>query len=137
MPDLPPVGHKASITRTITQDDVAMFARVSGDNQRLHLDPDFAARTRFKRRLAHGMISAGLISAALGTKLAPEFLAVYLTQQLRFRMPVFIGDTVTAEVEVTAVDPDKRVLTLRTDCANQNGETVVKGEATVLLDPLG
>jgi acyl dehydratase len=136
MPKLPAVGHKASITRTITQEDVAMFAKVSGDDQRLHLDADFAARTRFKKPLAHGMISAGLISAALGTKLAPEFVAVYLTQQLRFRMPVFIGDTVTAEVEVTAVDDEKRILTLRTDCANQNAETVVKGEATVLLDPL-
>jgi acyl dehydratase len=136
MPKLPAVGHKASITRTITQEDVAMFAKVSGDDQRLHLDADFAARTRFKKPLAHGMISAGLISAAFGTKLAPEFVAVYLTQQLRFRMPVFIGDTVTAEVEVTAVDDEKRILTLRTDCANQNAETVVKGEATVLLDPL-
>jgi acyl dehydratase len=136
MPKLPAVGHKAWITRTITQEDVAMFAKVSGDDQRLHLDADFAARTRFKKPLAHGMISAGLISAAFGTKLAPEFVAVYLTQQLRFRMPVFIGDTVTAEVEVTAVDDEKRILTLRTDCANQNAETVVKGEATVLLDPL-
>jgi 3-hydroxybutyryl-CoA dehydratase len=136
MPKLPAVGHKASITKTITQEDVAMFAKVSGDDQRLHFDADFAARTRFKKPLAHGMISAGLISAALGTKLAPDFVAVYLTQQLRFRMPVFIGDTVTAEVEVTAVDEEKRILTLRTDCANQNAETVVKGEATVLLDPL-
>ena len=136
MPNLPTIGHKAAVTKTVTQDDVAMFAKVTGDDQRLHLDAEFAARTRFKKPLAHGMISAGLISAALGTKLAPDFLAVYLTQQLRFRMPVFVGDTVTAEVEVTAVDDEKRILTLRTDCANQNGETVVKGEATVLLDPL-
>lgn len=136
MPELPAVGHKASFTKTITQDDVGMFAKISGDDQRLHLDAEFAARTRFKKPLAHGMISAGLISAALGTKLAPGFVAVYLTQQLRFRMPVFIGDTVTAEVEVTAVDGEKRILTLRTDCANQNGEAVVKGEATVMLDPL-
>ncbi len=82
------------------------------------------------------MLSAGLISAALGTKLAPEFVAVYLSQQLRFRMPVGVGDTITAELEVNAVDAEKRILTVRTDCLNQNGETVVKGEATVLLDPL-
>lgn len=136
MPALPPVGHKALFGKTITADDVALFAKVSGDNQPLHLDPSFAARTRFKKPIAHGMFSAGLISAAIGTKLAPEFVAVYLTQQLRFRMPVGIGDTITAEVEVTAVDEDKRILTLRTDCTNQDGEAVVKGEATVLLDPI-
>jgi 3-hydroxybutyryl-CoA dehydratase len=136
MPALPSVGHTASITKTITDEDVAAFAKVSGDDQPLHLDDAFAARTRFKKRLAHGMISAGLISAVLGTKLAPEFVAIYLTQQMRFRLPVFIGDTITAEAEVTAVDPEKRIVTLRTDCANQNGDVVVKGEAAVLLDPL-
>jgi 3-hydroxybutyryl-CoA dehydratase len=82
------------------------------------------------------MLSAGLISAAIGTKLAPGFVAVYLSQQLRFRMPVNIGDTITADLEVTAVDAEKRILTVRTDCLNQDGEAVVKGEATVLLDPL-
>jgi 3-hydroxybutyryl-CoA dehydratase len=136
MPALPPVGHTATFSKTITADDVSLFAQVSGDNQSLHLDPSFAARTRFKKPIAHGMLSAGLISAAIGTKLAPEFVAVYLTQQLRFRMPVNIGDTIAAEVEVTAVDEEKRILTLRTDCANLNGDVVIKGEATVLLDPL-
>jgi 3-hydroxybutyryl-CoA dehydratase len=136
MAELPGVGHTASFTKTITSDDVAMFAKVSGDDQPLHLDAAFAARTRFKKPIAHGMLSAGLISAALGTKLAPEFVAVYLSQQLRFRMPVNIGDTITADLEVTAVDSEKRILTVRTDCLNQQGEAVVKGEATVLLDPL-
>ena len=136
MSELPQVGHKASFTKTISADDVAMFARVSGDDQPLHLDAAFAAKTRFKKPIAHGMLSAGLISAALGTKLAPEFVAVYLSQQLRFRMPVNIGDTITADLEVTSVDAEKRILTVRTDCLNQNGEAVVKGEATVLLDPL-
>ena len=136
MPDLPSIGHKASFTKTITTDDVALFAKVSGDDQPLHLDASFAAKTRFKKPIAHGMLSAGLISAALGTRLAPAFVAVYLSQQLRFRMPVNIGDTITADLEVTAVDPEKRILTVRTDCLNQNGEAVVKGEATVLLDPI-
>jgi len=136
MPALPAVGHKASFTKTISADDVALFAKVSGDNQPLHLDAAFAAKTRFKKPIAHGMLSAGLISAALGTKLAPEFVAVYLSQQIRFRMPVNIGDTITAELEVTAVDAEKRVLTVRTDCLNQDGEAVIKGEATVLLDPI-
>jgi 3-hydroxybutyryl-CoA dehydratase len=136
MPNLPAIGHRASFTKTITSDDVALFAKVSGDDQPLHLDAAFAAKTRFKKPIAHGMLSAGLISAAIGTKLAPGFVAVYLSQQLRFRMPVNIGDTITADLEVTAVDAEKRILTVRTDCLNQNGEAVVKGEATVLLDPL-
>lgn len=109
---------------------------MSGDDQPLHLDETFGERTRFKKRIAHGMLKAGYISAALGTKLAPGFVVVYLSQQLRFRLPVGIGDTITTQAEVTAVDPDKRILTVRTDCVNQSGEAVVKGEATVLLDPL-
>ena len=136
MSELPTIGHKASFTKTITAEDVALFAKVSGDDQPLHLDPAFAAKTRFKKPIAHGMLSAGLISAAIGTRLAPKFVAVYLSQQLRFRMPVSIGDTITAHLEVTAVDAEKRIITMRTDCLNQNGEAVVKGEATVLLDPL-
>jgi 3-hydroxybutyryl-CoA dehydratase len=136
MPPLPQIGHKVSFTRTVTDEDVVLFARVSGDDQPLHLDPAFGARTRFKKRIAHGMLSAAFISAALGTRLAPGFVVVYLGQQLRFRLPVGIGDTITAEVEVTAVDAEKRILTLRTDCLNQSGDAVVKGEASVLLDPL-
>jgi 3-hydroxybutyryl-CoA dehydratase len=137
MPDLPvKIGDKATFTRTVTEDDVVAFARVTGDNQPLHLDDAFAAKTRFKKRIAHGMLSAGFISAVLGTKLAPQSVVVYLSQQMRFRLPVAIGDTITAEAEVTAIDPEKRIVTVRTDCLNQNGEAVVKGEATVLLDPL-
>jgi len=130
------VGDMVTFTKTVSDDDVVLFAKVTGDNQPLHLDDAFAARTRFKKRIAHGMLSAGFISAALGTKLTPDAVVVYLSQQLRFRLPVAIGDTITAEVEVTAVDEDKRTVTLRTDCLNQRGEAVVKGEATVLLDPL-
>jgi 3-hydroxybutyryl-CoA dehydratase len=130
------VGDKATMTRTVTEDDVVMFARVTGDNQPLHLDEAWASKTRFKKRIAHGMLSAGFISAVLGTKLAPQAVVVYLSQQMRFRLPVAIGDTITAEAEVTALDEEKRIATVRTDCVNQNGEAVVKGEATVLLDPL-
>ena len=136
MPESLEVGHKVTFTKTVTEDDVAGFARVTGDDQPLHLDEGFAARTRFKKRIAHGMLSAGFISAALGTRLAPDSVVIYLSQQLRFRMPVNIGDTITADAEVTAFDPEKRIATLRTDCINQNGEAVVKGEATVMLDPL-
>ena len=137
MPEVPvKIGQKATFTKTVTEDDIVAFARVSGDNQPLHLDDAFAAKTRFKQRIAHGMLSAGFISAVLGTKLAPGSVAVYLSQQMRFRLPVHIGDTITAEAEVTAIDPEKRIVTIRTDCLNQRGEAVVKGEATVLLDPV-
>jgi 3-hydroxybutyryl-CoA dehydratase len=130
------VGDKATFTKTVSQDDIVAFAKVTGDDQRLHLDDGFAAKTRFGKRIAHGMLSAGFISAVLGTKLAPKNVVVYLSQQMRFRLPVSIGDTITAEAEVTAIDPEKRIVTVRTDCLNQNGDAVVKGEATVLLDPL-
>lgn len=130
------IGHKASYTRTVTEEDVQLFAKVSGDDQPLHLDDTFGQRTRFKKRIAHGMLSAGFISTVLGTKLAPGYVVVYLQQQLRFRLPVGIGDTITATAEVKDVDVEKRILTLDTVCTNQDGETVVTGEAKVLLDPL-
>jgi 3-hydroxybutyryl-CoA dehydratase len=130
------VGDKAELTKSISDQDIVDFARVSGDNQPLHLDDTYAARTRFKKRLAHGMLSAGLISAALGTQLAPQATVVYLSQSMRFRAPVFPGDTITAQIEVTAIDPEKRFVTCRTDCVNQEGQAVVTGEAQVLLDPL-
>src|SRR3990172_7645208 len=127
------VGDMATFTKTVSDEDVVAFARVTGDCQPLHLDDGFAAKTRFKKRIAHGMLSAGFISAALGTKLAPKNVVVYLSQQMRFRLPVGIGDTITAETEVMAIDAEKRIVTVRTDCVNEHGEAVVKGEATVLL----
>jgi 3-hydroxybutyryl-CoA dehydratase len=130
------IGDKAELTKTVRPEDVTAFAEITGDTQALHLDPTFGQKTRFGRPIAHGMISAGYISAVLGTKLAPQHLVVYLSQQLRFRRPVFVGDTITAQAEVTAIDEEKAIVTVRTDCVNQDGEAVVKGEATVLLDPL-
>ena len=130
------VGHRVTFTKTVTDEDVRLFAQASGDDQPLHLDETFGEKTRFKRRIAHGMLSAGFISAALGTKLAPGYVVVYLSQQLRFRLPVGIGDTITAAAEVKEVDAEKRILTLDTTCTNQDGEVVVQGEARVLLDPL-
>jgi 3-hydroxybutyryl-CoA dehydratase len=130
------IGDKATFTRTVAEEDIQAFARVSGDNQPLHIDDTFASKTRFRKRIAHGMLSAGYISAALGTKLAPGAVVVYLGQTMRFRLPVSIGDTITAELEVTAIDAERRIATVRTDCLNQNGDAVLTGEATVLLDPL-
>lgn len=128
------IGHKASFSKTVSEQDVVAFAEVTGDSNPLHLDDAYAAKTRFKGRIAHGMLSAGFISAALGTKLAPNAVVVYLSQSLRFQRPVLIGDTVTANCEVTAVQPERRFVTVKTDCVNQSGEEVATGEALVLLD---
>ena len=94
MPDLPAVGHKVSFTKTVTDADLQAFAAASGDDQPLHLDDSFGARTRFGKRIAHGMLSAGFISAVLGTKLYPAGIVIYLGQSLQFRRPVVIGDTI-------------------------------------------
>ncbi len=130
------VGDRADFTKTVTGDDIVAFANVTGDTNPLHLDDAYAAKTRFKQRIAHGMLSAGFISAALGTKLAPHACVVYLSQSMRFQRPVFIGDTMTATVEVTKVDPQRRFVTVATTCANQKGEELLTGEAMVLLDPV-
>ena len=128
------VGDTASFEKTVTEEDIVSFANATGDQQPLHLDDAFAAKTRFKRRIAHGMLSAGLISAALGIKLAPHATVVYLSQTLRFLRPVFPGDTITARLEVTAVDTERSFVTCSTECVNQDGTSVLSGEATVLLD---
>ena len=128
------VGDTASFEKTVTEEDIVSFANATGDQQPLHLDDAFAAKTRFKRRIAHGMLSAGLISAALGIKLAPHATVVYLSQTLRFLRPVFPGDTITAKLEVTAVDTERSFVTCSTECVNQDGTSVLAGEATVLLD---
>ena len=136
MSDLPvKVGDSAEYERKVTPEDIADFARVSGDTNPLHRDAGYAAKTRFKEPIAHGMLSAGYISAAIGTKLAPDCVAVYLSQSLRFLRPVKIGDTVKAVADVKEIDQEKRIVTLETVCYNQDGEPVVKGEAVVLLDP--
>jgi 3-hydroxybutyryl-CoA dehydratase len=122
------------LTRTISDADVAGFAELTGDRNPLHLDDAFAARSRFGRRVAHGLLCAGLISAVLGTKL-PGPGAIYIQQTLRFMRPVFPGDTITATVEVTACRDDRRTATLRTTCADGTGLVVLDGEAVVLLDP--
>ena len=128
------IGDTASFEKTVSDEDIVAFARATGDEQPLHLDDSFAATTRFKRRIAHGMLSAGFISAALGTRLAPDAVVIYLSQSLRFLRPVYPGDTITATLEVTSVDAEKRFVTCSTECVNQDGTSVLTGEATVLLD---
>ena len=107
-------GDSASLTKTFSDEDVRKFAEISGDTNPVHLDDDFAAGTPFKRRLVHGMLTAGLISAVLGTKL-PGPGSIYLSQSIAFRAPVFIDDTVTATVTVARIREDKPILTLETN----------------------
>lgn len=125
-------GDSAEITKTIEEADIVAFAEVTGDHNPVHLDESFAQKTRFGRRIAHGMLTASLISAVLANKL-PGQGSVYLGQTLQFVTPVFPGDEVTARVTVTAVRNDKPIVKLETICVNQRGETVIRGEATVLL----
>jgi 3-hydroxybutyryl-CoA dehydratase len=124
------LGQTASLGKTITEADILMFAAVSTDTNPVHLDAEVAAKSVFKERVAHGMLSAGLISAVLGTRL-PGAGTIYMGQTLRFRAPVKIGDTVRATVEVTALDAEKKRATLKTTCT-VGGKVVIEGEATVM-----
>lgn len=124
------LGMSASYGKTISEADIVLFAGVSGDTNPVHLDQTFAEKTPFKTRIAHGMLSAGFISAVLGTKL-PGPGAVYVSQALRFRRPVKIGDVVTARAEISEIDPAKGRVTLKTDC-KVAGKVVVDGEAVVM-----
>ena len=126
------VGQSAEFTKTVSNKDVELFAEITGDFNPVHLDEAAAAKSRFGGRIAHGILTAGLISATLAGKL-PGPGSVYLSQTLRFKGPVRIGDTVTARVEVTELILPKRRVKLSTACRNQKGEVVVDGEAIVLL----
>ncbi len=125
------VGQKARFSKTVTDADILMFAAVSGDTNPLHIDAEYAATTPFKERIAHGMLSAGLISAVLGTKL-PGPGSIYVSQALRFKGPVKIGDTVTAEVTVTELNPTRKRATFDTRCMVA-GKVVVEGEAVIMV----
>jgi acyl dehydratase len=128
------IGDKFSVSKQITDAVVRAFAELSGDYNPIHLDDEFAAKTRFGKRIAHGMISGALISAVLGYELKDRKI-VYLSQTLKFTAPVFIDDTVTATATVTNIREDKNIVTVETVCANQNGETVVRGEAAIMVLP--
>jgi 3-hydroxybutyryl-CoA dehydratase len=127
------VGDTATFSKTITDDEIKMFADLVGDHNSVHLNDEFAKKTRFGRRIAHGMLSASLISTCIGTQL-PGNGAIYLSQSFKFIAPVYPGDTVTARVTITKVRDDKPIVTLETICFNQNEEPVVKGEAVVMVD---
>jgi 3-hydroxybutyryl-CoA dehydratase len=125
-------GDTASLSKTITDDDIRAFAEATGDTNPLHLDEQFARQTRFGRRIAHGMLSASLISAVIANEL-PGPGSIYLGQTLQFVAPVYPGDKVTARVTITSIRNDKPIIKLETVCTTQRDEVVIKGEATVLL----
>jgi len=127
------VGDRATARRRFTDEDVRRFAELSGDFNELHVDDQAAARSRFGRRLVHGMLTASLFTRLIGMEL-PGRGAIYMSQSLRFTAPVFIGDEVEAVVEVTAVDLARRRLTLSTTCRNADGHQVVEGQALVMVD---
>jgi len=124
------IGMTRHLQKTVTDRDIELFAEISTDRNPVHLDEAYALDTIFEGRIAHGMLTAGLISAVIGEQL-PGHGTVYLGQSLKFMAPVRPGDTVRADVTVTAIDPHRRRVTLETRCLV--GDTVVlKGEATVL-----
>lgn len=125
------VGDTASFTKTVSESDIYGFAGITGDFNPMHVNAEFAAASRFERRIAHGVLSAGLISAVLGMQL-PGPGAIYVSQSLRFLRPVYIGDTITAEVEVAERIEEKNRVRFATRCRNQDGELVAEGESVLM-----
>ncbi len=125
------IGDSASFTKTISETDVYLYAGISGDFNPAHVNQTEAEKGMFGKRIAHGMLSAGLISAVLGT-LLPGPGTIYMGQELRFTKPVYIGDTITATATVAEMIPEKNRVKLETVCTNQNGDVVIKGIATVM-----
>ncbi len=123
------VGERAEFTKTVTDADVTLMAGISGDVNALHLDEEFGRRTRFKSRVAHGVLTVSFVSAANTLLTGPGF--VYLGQEIKFLSPVRIGDTVTAVSEVAEVRADKQILRVRTTVRNQRNEMVADGMAGV------
>lgn len=139
MTDMPAslrLGAKSYIAKRITDQDVRDFARISGDDQPVHLDSTRASQTRFGGRIVHGAILVGLVSGVLGHVIpGPDHTVIFLGQSCRFKSPAQIGDTVTVECVVTKVREDKPVVTLSFTATNQDGAELMTGEATTYVDP--
>ncbi len=127
------LGDAAEFAKTIGEADILLFAGVSGDTYPLHVDAEYAKTTRFGARVAHGMLSASLLSTVNGLLLGLPG-GIYVEQSLHFRRPVFLGDTLTARSVVTAIDAVKRRLHVRTTISNQHGKIVIDGEAVLQKD---
>ncbi|MFC1833346.1 MaoC family dehydratase [Thermodesulfobacteriota bacterium] len=125
------VGDSAEHAKTVSESDIYLYAGVTGDVNPAHLNEEYAKKTFFKARIAHGMLSAGFISAALANKL-PGPGTIYLEQNLRFLAPVYIGDTVTARLEIIELVVEKNRVRMKTTCTNQDGKAILDGEAVVM-----
>mgnify|MGYP004702037415 FL=1 len=125
------LGDAVVMTKTITDEDIRLFAQVSGDENPIHLDEEYAATTRFKRRIAHGHYVASLFSTLLGTQL-PGQGSIYLSQTIKYMAPVYLGDVITAEVKVSEKNEERNRVTLETTATNQDGVVVVKGVAEIM-----
>ena len=125
------IGDHASVTKTVSETDVYLFAGITGDLNPAHTNEVAASKTMFKTRIAHGMLGAGFISAVLGMYL-PGPGTIYMGQELKFTKPVHIGDTVTATATVEEIILEKNRVILDTTVVNQDGEVVIKGKATVM-----
>jgi 3-hydroxybutyryl-CoA dehydratase len=126
------IGDTFSKSREVTDELIRAYAEISGDFNPIHLDEEFAKQTRFGRRIAHGMLSGAFISGVLGYEFSVRKI-VYMSQTMRFVAPVFIGDTITTTATVLNIREDKPIVTVETVCTNQNGETVIKGEAVLMM----
>jgi 3-hydroxybutyryl-CoA dehydratase len=125
------IGDEASFTKTITEFDVYSFAGITGDFNSVHINKEYAKKTIFKDRIAHGVIGAGLISTVIGTYLPGEG-TIYLNQNTRFVKPIYFGDTITAVVRVIEINEEKNKIKLYTECINQSNEIVITGESLVM-----
>ena len=128
------IGDQFSTSREVTDEVIRKFAELSGDYNPIHLDDEFAKSTIFGKRIAHGMLSGAFISAVLGNEFR-ERKIVYLSQTMKFTAPAFIGDTITVTGTITNIREERGIVVLETICSNQNGETLVKGEAVVMILP--
>ncbi len=124
------IGQKKFVQKTISETDIYLYAGITGDLNPAHINEEYAKNTFFKGRIAHGMLTAGLISAVVGMRL-PGPGAIYLAQELKFTAPVRIGDTIKAEGEVIELIPEKNIAVIKTTCTNQDGTVVLTGTATV------
>lgn len=126
------VGFSASCSKTFTEEDVMLYANLSGDFNPVHVDEEYAKKTRFKQRIAHGLLTSSLLSQLLGMHL-PGKGSIYLKQTLQFTAPVFIGDTITATGSVEEINEEKNEVTIKTECHNQAGKLVLTGSALMMV----
>lgn len=126
------IGQTAELSKKVTDEMIRAFAEISEDRNPAHLDDEYAKASFFKQRIAHGMLGAGLISAVMAMKL-PGPGAIYLSQNLKFKAPVYIGDTMTAKAEVVDLNDSKKIVTLNTTVSKQDGTVVIEGQAMIKL----